>query len=288
MSNLADNHLMAFGGVSGADRIGQLLLARGKLDAVALERILSRQRERAQLFGDAALELGVVTAADIDAALCEQFGCPRVQGGQLDPALVTLLKPYSEHAEALRALRSDLLLRWFDDPERRALAIAGVDVGRAQAELAANLAVSFAQAGVRTLLIDCDLRAPLVDTLLGMPGGPGLADMIAGRCDPETRTIPGLESLAVLPAGARPPNPQELLASPRYAQLLESFSGQFEAIVLTTTRLGTVADAQLVARQVGGVLLVAREHRTRLLELAQAQRKLALAGAAVLGVALTA
>src|SRR5690606_4220829 len=100
--------------------IGQILLDSGKLKPSDAERVLRLQKEKGIRFGDACLQLRLVTQQDIDSALSQQFEYPYVRPGEADlsPELIAAYHPFSEQVEALRALRTQLLLRWFS-PERK-------------------------------------------------------------------------------------------------------------------------------------------------------------------------
>ncbi|RZL30450.1 MAG: chain length determinant protein tyrosine kinase EpsG, partial [Rubrivivax sp.] len=141
--------------------MGALLLDAGKLTPEDFERVLRMQNETGIRFGEAAVRLGLVGEDDIQQVLARQFAYPYLQKGQagLSPKLVAAYQPFSPQVEALRAIRSQLMLRWFARG-RRALAIVGVDPDDGAALFAANLAIVFAQLGEQTLLVDANLRAP--------------------------------------------------------------------------------------------------------------------------------
>ena len=137
--------------------IGAILVDSGKLTIEAAERILRLQKEQGLLFGDAALQLGLLTNEDIQFALARQYDYPYLLkgDGEVSSELVAAFQPFSPQVEALRALRSQLMLRWFTgQQERRALAIVSPARGEGRSYLAANLAVVFSQLGEHTLLID--------------------------------------------------------------------------------------------------------------------------------------
>ena len=110
------------------------------------------------------------------------------------------------------------MLRWFDtDPAHKALAIISGERREGRSYIAANLAVVFSQLGEHTLLIDADMRNPSQHKLFGLDNGGGLSAVLSGRGRPVTvKHVPGLPDLWVLPAGAPPPNPLELLARPQF------------------------------------------------------------------------
>ena len=122
----------------------------------------------------------------------------------------------------------------------------------------------FAQLGERTLLIDADLRNPCQHRLFGLDNAVGLSAVLSGRAGPEAvQPIPKLPSLSVLPAGALPPNPQELLARQAFPELLKQLAAQVDVILLDTSAAGESADAQTVAVRAGAAVIVARKNSAR-------------------------
>jgi len=143
----------------------------GKLTPEEGERILRHARDKGLRFGDAAVALKLVSQDDIAQMLARQFDYPYLVPGQsnVSPEVVAAWSPFSQQMEALRALRSQLLMRWFTgEKDRRSLAIVSPGRGEGRSHLAANLAVKFSQMGEKTLLIDADLRSPRQHSLFGL------------------------------------------------------------------------------------------------------------------------
>ena len=247
--------------------IGAVLIDSGRLNIQDAERILRLQREKNLLFGAAAIRLGLLTQADIDFALSLQFDFPYLLPGQsaVSEEVVAAYAPASPQVEALRGLRSQLILRWFEaGPANKALAIVSAERKDGRSYIAANLAVVFSQLGERTLLIDADLRHPRQHLLFGLDGHIGLSTALSGRAGMEAlQRIPSLPNLAVLPAGALAPNPAELLARPFLPQLLQQLSHTFDVILLDSSASAETADAQILAVRAGAVLIVARKNSAR-------------------------
>ena len=141
--------------------VGKLLLEAGKLNAADAERVLHLQQKENLRFGEAAIKLGLINETDLHHALANQFDYAYLTpgDGHFSPDLVAAYQPFSLQVERLRALRGQLMLRWFSIGHK-ALAITGIHPGDGASYLAANLAVVFSQLGERTLLIDADLRRP--------------------------------------------------------------------------------------------------------------------------------
>jgi capsular exopolysaccharide synthesis family protein len=123
--------------------------------------------------------------------------------------------------------------------------------------VSSNLAIALAQAGQRTLLIDADMRRPKVHDLFEFSQEPGLSNVIVGDTEPgeAIRQTP-VAGLSVLVAGRIPPNPTELLGSPRFRELTASLGPLFDWVVIDTPPVMAVADATLVSHDATGVIFV--------------------------------
>jgi chain length determinant protein tyrosine kinase EpsG len=267
--------------------IGAILIDAGKLSAVDVERIMQAQREQGLRFGEAAVQMGLLTLQDIQFALARQYDYPCLAIGQDDVSaeLVAAYQPFSAQVEALRALRSQLMVRWFTgEPGRRILAVASPGRGEGRSYLAANLAVVFSQLGEHTLLIDADMRNPRQHELFKLENRTGLSAILSSRGDAgDVRRIPSFMDLSVLTAGPTPPNPQELLGRPLFANLLKDMANEYDVIIIDTPAAVDYADVQTVARRAGGALLMARAKETRTAELRDLATTLTGSGVVVVG-----
>ncbi|HKI64675.1 MAG TPA: chain length determinant protein tyrosine kinase EpsG [Burkholderiales bacterium] len=253
---------------AGDQSIGAILIDAGRLSLEDAERILRLQRQKGLRFGEAAMQLHILSRADIDFALSRQFHYPYLTRGEtaVSEDVVAAYEPFSRQAESLRALRSQLMLRWFDgDPARKSLVVVSAARKEGRSFIVANLAVVFAQLGERTLLIDADLRNSCQHRLFGLENGVGLSAVLAGRAGAETiQRNAALPKLSVLCAGAPPPNPQELLAGPLFQQLLLQLAEQVDVILLDSPAASETADAQILAVRAGATMIVARRNATRM------------------------
>ena len=249
-------------------QLGTILVDEGKLKVTDLDRIVDLQHRHGLLFGEAARRLGLLDDEDVEQALDRQYGLPQLLPGDAgaSPELVAAFQPRHPCTEELRSLRTQLLLRWLNPAAgRRSLAIASPGRGEGRSCVAANLAIVFSQLGMRTLLIDADLRHPSQHRLFNTPNRVGLAAILAGRANSDTvLPVAGCPKLSLLPAGAVPPNPQELLSRPRLASLLDELALKFDLILLDTTATQSCADARSVAFRAGNALVLARRNHTRI------------------------
>jgi chain length determinant protein tyrosine kinase EpsG len=269
--------------------IGAMLVQAGRLTQPDADRILDYQNRAALPFGEAGVALGLLDEEDVQQALAMQFGhadlAPETGLGR---ELVAATQPDSEAVEHLRALRSQLMLRWFENDERQAaLAVVSPGPGEGRSYIAANLAVLFSQLGKRTLLIDADLRHPRQHQIFGLPGRTGLSAVLAGRAGWETLTeIKPLPGLWVLPAGAKPPNPQELLARPGFAKLITALRSSYEVILIDTPAAAHCADAGTIAARAGAALMLACRHKSSVAGLATLSDNLRQFGVTIVGAVL--
>ena len=256
---------------SNTRSIGDILVATGRLSAPNLQRILDAQAKDKLAFGDAALALKLLTKADIDFALSKQFNYAYLQEGgtTLGSDLVAAYKPFSPVGENLRAVRSQLMLRWFNDqPANRVLAVVSPGAQDGRSFIAANLAIVFAQQGQRTLLIDADLRAKTdrsQQALFKLGRSPGLSGILSDRGSLESaQAVPGIPSLTVLAAGAAAPNPQELLGRAGFGELLAQAAAQYDVVLIDTPAASQFSDAEIVASRAGAAIMVTRKNQSLL------------------------
>jgi receptor protein-tyrosine kinase len=271
-------------------RIGQILVSRGRLTTAQVQSVLDEQTRSPQRFGEIAVRMGFVKAKDVEDALALQFGYTAVQpaSGQLPEKVVAAFNPALPFVEALRGLRSQLMMRWFDGtPGQTSLAITSVDRGDGKSFICSNLGVVFAQLGENTLIIDADLRHPTQHQIFGLQNRMGLSGVLSGRAGMEeivrSQNIP---NLSVLPAGPLPPNPQELLGRPDFSRLLNELSSVYDVILIDTPSAQQSSDAHVVAQRAGAALIVGRKDRTRSSEITQLASILANSGIQVLGATL--
>ncbi len=279
---------------SGNSRsIGDILIASGRLNSEGLERILAAQQVEKLSFGDAAIALALLTREDIDYALSQQFDYAYLMTGQGDvsPQLVAAYKPFSRVGENLRAVRSQLMLRWFNnDTQRKSMSVLSANRGDGRSFIAANLAIVFAQQGQRTLLVDGDLRGAAdagQQALFRLEKGVGLSGILAGRAGLEVaQSVAGLPNLTVLTAGATPPNPQELLGRAVFAQLLREAGASYDVIVIDTPAAVDYSDGEIIAARAGAALMVTRRNQTRVPQTRALGKRLQDGGVALVGAVL--
>lgn len=201
--------------------------------------------------------------------------------------LATILYPRSPAAEAYRTLRTNIEFASVDAPTRTLL-VTSPSQGEGKTTTAANLAVVFAQAGRRTLVVDTDLRKPGMHRIFDLPNTQGLTSLL--RTDDfsiaSVSHATEQEALRVLTTGPLPPNPAELLGSQRFRVVLERLTEEFEIVILDSPPVQAVADAAILASITSGTLYVVQAGRTRRGHARHGREALSKADARVLGAVL--
>lgn len=182
------------------------------------------------------------------------------------PAIESVMinDPHSIEAEAIRALRTRLAAQHLREG-RRSIAVCSASPESGCTYIALNLAVAMAQAGVRTALVDANLRDPVIADLCGLPlAMPGLSeylasDSIAMADVVDTELMP---NLAVIGGGETPPNPQELLSGLRFRGLVDQLLREYDLTIFDTAPAKICSDGLRVATMAGFSLVVSRKHKT--------------------------
>ena len=179
--------------------------------------------------------------------------------------LVAQHLPKSQMSEAFRALRTSILLSQADHPPQVILVTSALP-REGKTTAAANLAVTLAQLGDRTVLVDADLRKPGIGRLLNLAGGKyaGLSSHLAGVSSLELVSVPhpAIPNLVAIPTGPLPPNPADLLSSHKLADAIAELRTKFKFIVIDSPPVMAATDAVILSVQADGVLLVVRSGET--------------------------
>ena len=249
--------------------IGAILVDAGVISKDDALRVIALQREKKIRFGEAAIQLGLISEGDIRYALSYQYEyayLPRSSGKVTNPELVAAYMPFSHEVDQLRAIRSQLKLRWFDKSVGHSMvAIVGAGRGEGGSYLAANLAIVFAQMGESTLLIDADMRSPRQHTLFDLNNQLGFSSLLAGRSDVASalHTIQFIPKLQVLPAGPIPPNPLELLNRDNLTELLDWAGKTYDIVLIDTSSASVGSDSMIIAAKAKAAIAVARTNSTK-------------------------
>lgn len=218
-------------------------------------------------------------------------------------ALVTQFAPQSPAAEAFRSLRTNIEFSRIGKAGRTFL-FTSASPSEGKSTTVANLGVAMAQMGMKTLVWDCDLRNPSLNRIFGVPREPGFthvalgmnrlddvlhrfSEVFLGRVDMQSMlTSAGLENLRILTAGALPPNPSELLASPLFTDFVVEVASRFDVILIDAPPILPVTDAVILSTRVDGVVLVYQLGRIGRAVLKRAKTHLDNVHAAIRGIVL--
>lgn len=194
--------------------------------------------------------------------------------------------PKAIGSEAFRTLRTNLQ---FTSPDRelKSILITSVGPGDGKSIVAANLAVAWAQSGSRAVLVDCDLRKPVLHRIFSVGNAPGLTGHLTGKASLEEVIKPSkVSGLDIIPAGPVPPNPAELLQSKVMASTVERLRELYDVIIFDGAPVIAVTDAAVMASQADGTVLVIRAHEVPKDVASHAKTLLDQANARLLGVVL--
>ena len=239
------------------------------------------------IFGSSALDrsLGTVDAAEERLKLPALGAVPKADK-KVSPedGLLVLEEPQSAVAEAFRTLRTSLSLLG-SESERRTFLFTSAVPGEGKTFCSVNFAVSLAQQGLRTLLIDADLRLPTVhQAFFENNKHAGLSDVIAGQKNFDSAVRPAaVPHLFVLTAGERAPNPAELLGGRGFGELIRNVAPQYDRIVIDSAPVNAVSDTLLLVKHAQSVVVVVHAGKTPDKAVIRACQKLSDAGSKPVG-----
>ncbi|MFB9278546.1 CpsD/CapB family tyrosine-protein kinase [Cohnella cellulosilytica] len=178
-------------------------------------------------------------------------------------AIITVDNPVSVHAEAYRTLRTNVQWSSVDHP-LRTLLVTSAEQGAGKSTTAVNLAAAFALMGKKTVIVDADMRRPAQHCYFNKTNRAGLSNLLKGQFTlRQTVQETHVEGLSLLPSGTIPHNPAELLAGQRMDELLAELRQEYEFVLLDTTPVLAVTDAQVLGAKVDGVLFVLQCRSTK-------------------------
>lgn len=202
----------------------------------------------------------------------------------LDAHLIMLTNPLSPTAESYRLLRTNLQYAQVDK-KIRTLLVTSANRGEGKSTTIANLAISYAQAGENTLLIDCDMRKPALADELDQLSKPGLTEVLADEMsfnDAVQKTA--VDHLDFLACGTLPANPAELVGSKKMKKLLDTLSGRYRIILLDSPPVLAASDPLVLSTLTDSVVLVVASNRTKMKELDLTRSSLTRVGSRITGV----
>jgi capsular exopolysaccharide synthesis family protein len=181
---------------------------------------------------------------------------------KIESRLITHFAPKSPISEAYRTLRTNLQYSKADRPIKTIL-VTSSGPGEGKSTSVANLAITFAQMGSKTLIIDTDLRRPVLHAIFDQSRTTGLTNILIGKTTlQEVVRSTKIENLDLLVSGTLPPNPSELLASAAMEKLLKTITDRYDIVLFDSPPVIAVTDAAVLARKLDGIVLVVKSGET--------------------------
>ena len=243
--------------------IRDVLLRLGYLTEEQTQRVLSYQDEKGLDFDQAARALGFISDEDLDRARDLLINSLALQGASrrsVSDELVVINEPTSLRAESLRLLRAQVMAQHVNLGRRGIAMVAPVE-GSGCTYMTSNLGVALSQVGVKTLIVDCNMRSPRIDQVFGLdPNAVGLSSFLSVQVARPERVVQAnvLPNLSVITAGPPVLLPQELLSSNRFRDGVNMLLREFDLVLFDTAPANSSADALTVGGVVGYALIVAR------------------------------
>ncbi len=185
-----------------------------------------------------------------------------LQARQIETRLVTHFDPKSPISEAYRTLRTNIQFK--NKKSKNVVTLVTSSAPKeGKSTTVANLAITMAQLGSKTVLIDTDLRRPVIHSIFDMKKERGVSSYLIGSSELDTIIKPTfVENLSIIPSGPLPPNPSELLGSEEMKKLIAELRKKFDAILFDSPPVIAVTDAAILSTMVDGILLVIKAHQT--------------------------
>jgi len=200
--------------------------------------------------------------------------------------LIVLKEPNSQTSESIRELRTNL--GYFNiDKKNKIIGVTSAQLEEGKSFVSANLAVTLAQSGIKTLLLNADFRKPVIHKYFNFNNSSGITSILTGysKLSEEVRSTE-IENLHFLASGPIPPNPVELLESDLMSKMLTALSEKYDYIIVDTPPIVPVTDLMVLARKIDSILIVARVGKVTKSVVLQAVEKLEMVKSRVLGVVL--
>ena len=201
-------------------------------------------------------------------------------------AALTSKTPF-QIVEAYKAIRANLLFMLSTAAEK-AVVVTSAEPSAGKSTTCSNLAITMAQTGAKVVIVDADMRKPVLHKIFRVSNNNGLSKLLSGLIKPEDRINKSImPNLDLINAGPIPPNPSELLGSERMAGLLQTLSASYDYIFLDAPPINVVADSLMFLDKTAGAILVARQKQTHYDELQKAAESIRNLHSSVLGVVIT-
>lgn len=195
--------------------------------------------------------------------------------------------PKSVGAEAYKTLRTNIQYSSFDK-NTQVIIVTSSQPGEGKSTTAGNLALSMAQDGKKTILIDCDLRKPTVHKKFSITNTSGLSEVMVGKVELKDAMKEFNKNLTIITSGKIPPNPSEMLGSKNMKRFLVELRRHYDCIILDTPPVLAVTDAQILSRNADGMVLVIKSGYTKKDVVIKAKKQIDNVGGKIIGAILNA
>lgn len=207
--------------------------------------------------------------------------------------LIVARDPRAPISESFRAMRTNLQFMNSSEGNNQVILITSTSPSDGKTWISANIATTFAQAGKKTCIIDCDMRKGRLYSLFNIPPAPGVSNYLSGvNVGDYVNGIASfmqevdMPNLYVIPAGNIPPNPSELLISPKMKKMLNELKELVDVIIVDGTPCDLVTDSTIVSRIVDQTIIVCAANHTKMEDLNETKKKIENAGGKVTGIVL--
>ena len=221
------------------------------------------------------------------------FGLPRagrisrydVKFKKGDNELIVSSLPKAIVSENIKSLRTNLQFTAVDK-DLKTILVTSTNAGEGKSFVSSNLAISFAQADKKVLLVDCDLRKGRVNKLFGVLNTDGLSNLLAANLQSFKKHIRStkIENLDIMTSGTYPPNPSELLASKKNKKLIQMLSSHYDIVILDGAPVGGLADSVILSSLVDETLIVVKDGATARADLTAAKDSIDKVGGKIAGI----
>lgn len=196
-------------------------------------------------------------------------------------------KPIFRVVEAYKTLRTNILFSIpAEENHAKRILLTSANPGDGKTTVSVNTAITFAQADMKVVIVDADLRKPTTHKYFGLNAKKGLSNILSGQCGIEEciQSVPDIENLYIIPSGVLPPNPSELLSGKYADRLLSKLDELFDVVIIDTPPVTVVSDAIALCKKVDGVVIVTSNNKTTYPEIQEAVKNLKFAEAKILGI----
>ncbi len=244
-------------------------LGLGMIVAISIEYIDNTIKTSYDIEKNDLMVLGVIPSIGMEnqskkTSIFDFFINPKRRSNQgLKRRLITREDPRSPVSEAYRSLRTSMLYTGIDS-ETKSILVSSAGPGEGKTTTVANMAITYANLGKKTLLVDTDLRRPVVHKVFGLDKEPGITNYLAGNVNDFNSLVKhtDIDNLYAVTSGIIPPNPSELLGSNKMGKLIKDLESKWDVVLFDSPPLVAVTDATMVSKEIDKIIIVVKVGQT--------------------------